>query len=327
MLCRGSRQPRLTFVQLPYHYRLKNRLQGVEKQNMVRQAVKSLRLLGIVPVSLLFGGTAVAHIQQFQASWENSRWLVDATPQHCALTHDIPRFGRARFEQRSGHRLEFSLYVDQPPVREHAAQVRSEAPAWKHEVNSYSLGDFRLQSGKTPLRVPRAQALRIYYELEQGMKPVIEFADWGDGRDQVQIALMPVRFREALPAFLQCTAGLLYLDFDPLSEQTVYFATDSDRLSRATRKVLEEVARNYRRQRDFRIVLGGHADERGTSEYNMDLSRRRARMVARYLRSRGIPGTAMESRYFGETHPQDPDSNQQAWTRNRRVTVWMADKQ
>ena len=280
----------------------------------------------LVPLCLLFSGTAVAHNQQFQASWEKSRWTVDATPQNCAMSHDIPRFGRARFEQRAGRQLQFSLYVDQPPVKDNSARIHSEAPEWKHQVESKSLGGFSLQRGKNPLRVPREQTLRLYYELEQGMKPVIEFADWGDGQDQVRVALMPVRFREALPGFLACTARLLYLDFTPLSEQKVFFSTDSDRLSRTARRVLEAIARDYRKQRNFRIVLGGHADERGESDYNMDLSRRRSAMVARYLSSRGVPRRAIESRYFGETYPQDPESNQQAWSTNRRVTVWLASK-
>jgi outer membrane protein OmpA-like peptidoglycan-associated protein len=242
------------------------------------------------------------------------------------MIHDIPRFGRARFEQRAGRQLQFSLFADQPPVKDHSAKIYSEAPEWKHQVESKSLGGFSLQQGKNPLRLPREQALRIYYELEQGMKPVIEFADWGDGQDQVRVALMPVRFREALPEFLACTAKLLYLDFTPLSEQKVFFATDSDRLSRSTRKILEGVARDYRKHGNFRIVLGGHADERGEAEYNMDLSRRRSLMVARYLGSRGVPRKAIESRYFGESHPENPESNQQAWSRNRRVTVWFANK-
>jgi len=281
---------------------------------------------GLAIVALLVSAPAISHVQQFQASWEKSRWQVEASSGSCALVHDIPRFGRARFEQRSGHRLQFSLDVDQPPVRDHLAQVHSKAPPWQHQTEARELGDFQLEQGKTPLQVPREQALRIYYELEQGMQPVIEFADWGDGRDQVQVALVPVRFREALPGFLACTSSLLYLDFEPIAEQTVFFATASDRLSREARQTLEQVARDYRKQRNFRIVLGGHADERGAPDYNMELSRRRAAITARYLRSRGVPATAIDARHFGESEPRDPQSNQAAWAINRRVTVWLADK-
>ena len=300
----------------------------VETPGMTGNCTVSKTLLsGFALGALLFGATAAAHLQRFEASWEASRWQVEATHGRCALVHDIPRFGQARFEQRAGRRLEFALHVQQPPVLAQRAQLQSVAPAWKKQpVEQRLLGEFMLEPGRTPLRVPRQQALRIYYELEQGMKPVIAFSDWGDGEDQVQVAFMPVRFREALPLFLECTAGLLYLDFEPLSEHTVYFGTDSDRLSRAAQRVLEQVARNVRGNRERRIVLGGHADERGGPDYNLDLSRRRAAMVARYLRSRGVPRTAIESRYFGEHQPEDAASTTEAWARNRRVTVWLAEK-
>jgi outer membrane protein OmpA-like peptidoglycan-associated protein len=272
-----------------------------------------------------FSQVVSAHRQQFQASWEGSAWRAESGPRLCALTHEIPRFGYARFEQRGGRRLQFSLHVEQPPVSDHSARVYSEAPPWKHDTGRRELGDFSLSQGKVPLEVPREQALRIYYELEQGMKPVIAFSDWGDGRDQVEVALLPVRFRDALPKFLDCTAGLLYLDFEPVDEKTVYFSTASDRLTRAARLSLEDIARRYRSRSDFRIVLGGHADERGDPGYNLDLSSRRAAMVARYLRSRGVPAGAISSRYFGETRPSDPASTALAWAKNRRVTVWLAD--
>jgi len=306
--------------------RFKNIACGVETLAMVIQFPQG-RWRRLLLLAVLASPSASAQLQNFQSSWEQSTWRVERQPGHCALTHDIPRFGQARFEQRSGRRLAFSLYAEQPPVKDQQARIVSAAPPWKHRTETYSLGEFTLQRGKTPMQLPREQALRLYYELEQGMQPVIEFADWGDARDEVQVTLSPVRFREVLPEFLSCTAGLLYLDFEALDEKTVYFATDSDHLSTATRRALEAVARKWRQQHDFRIVLGGHADERGASDYNLQLSRKRAVMVARFLTSRGVPKGAIESRYFGETQPSDPASSKAAWALNRRVTVWLAGKQ
>lgn len=275
---------------------------------------------------VLFSASTRAGLQLFQSNWEDSSWTVGGSSKQCSLTHRIPRFGQVRFEQSSGKRLKFSLLADQPPVREQTAHIRSEAPPWQHKSAQRDLGGFTLKQGKIPLTVPRDQALRLYYELEQGMQPTIEFDDWGDGRDTVRVVLTPVRFREALPEFLACTSGLLYLDFEPRAEKRVFFSTNSARLDRKTRRILEDIARDYRKKPDFRIVLGGHADERGAPDFNMALSRKRAGMVARYLRSRGVPGSAIESRYFGETQPEVEQSNARAWAKNRRVTVWIADR-
>ncbi len=276
--------------------------------------------------SLSVSFSALASLQQFQTSWEASEWVVDTTPKHCSLTQAIPRFGRARFEQYSGQRLTFSLLVDQPPVRRQQVHIRSEAPPWQPKGMERDLGDFSLQQGKTPLTIPRDQALRLYYELEQGMQPVIEFNDWGDGKDRVAVTLVPVRFREALPKFLACTAGLMYLDFEPVAEKRVFFSTNSASLSRKTRRALEVIAREYRKKRDIRIILGGHSDERGDPAFNMALSRQRVSKVARYLRSRGVSAAAIETRVFGETQPEVTQSNNKAWAMNRRVTVWIANR-
>lgn len=269
---------------------------------------------------------ASAHTQKFQASWEQSSWQVETSKQYCRLSHQIPRFGRVRFEQQGGHRLQFILDAVQPPTSSSSAVIYTQAPPWKHSLAERSLGNFPLVQGKTPMRIPRDPAMRIYYELEQGMQPVIEFSDWGDGKDQVRVSLSPVRFREVLPEFTRCTDHLLHLDFEPIGERIVYFNTNSDRLSRPARRVLEEIARDYRKQKNFRVVLGGHADERGKPEHNMTLSKRRASMAARYLRSRGVPAKIIETRSFGESQPADPAANQQAWTKNRRVTVWLAER-
>ncbi len=72
------------------------------------------------------------------------------------------------------------------------------------------------------------------------------------------------------------------------------------------------------------MVLGGHADARGEPGYNMDLSRRRTAMTARFLRSRGVDRKAIELRNFGESQPQSGASGAKARARSRRVTIWLA---
>jgi len=265
-------------------------------------------------------------VQRFSANLEHSRWEVKSDRAGCGMSQDIPRFGVARFEQRPGHRLEFTLSTPQPPVTPLEAQLVSVAPPWKHGFPDRKLGDLKLEPGRTPLRVSRDQALRIYYELEQGMAPELIFRDWGDGQDRVEVALSPVRFRQALADFTTCTDQLLYLDFEPLSEDQVYFDTNSTRLTLAARHALDKLAADHRRDRSVRFILGGHADERGSDTYNMTLSRGRAEEVARYLRTRGVAGSVIETRYFGESQPVGTGSGAGVWAQNRRVTVWIAQR-
>ncbi len=262
--------------------------------------------------------------QHFQASMEVSAWHVDTAKNHCSLSHSIPRFGVARFSQVSSKRLQFEIEAVQPPVVPQTVQLISHSPLWKHDKVERDLGFVKFHNHKPPLRISRDKALRLFYELEQGRMPVLLFNDWADAADQVEVRLSPVRFRESLAEFQACTDKLVFLDFEPLSERTINFSTNSTALKRATRKSLQQVAREFQKQPAVRIILGGHADKRGSDDFNMKLSKRRTAFVARYLISRGVPKRAIEQRYFGEALPVNEQDDQTAWAKNRRVTVWIA---
>jgi peptidoglycan-associated lipoprotein len=68
-----------------------------------------------------------------------------------------------------------------------------------------------------------------------------------------------------------------------------------------------------------KITLEGHADERGTEEYNLQLSNRRAASVKKYLSTLGLPARSLETVGYGETRPATQASDEEAWSQNRRV--------
>ncbi len=70
-----------------------------------------------------------------------------------------------------------------------------------------------------------------------------------------------------------------------------------------------------------RIVLEGHADERGTREYNMALGERRGNSVSRYLVVQGVSVDAIEVVSFGEERPVNEGHNESSWSENRRVEI------
>ena len=125
--------------------------------------------------------------------------------------------------------------------------------------------------------------------------------------------------------FQNCVAGLIHLDFDVASEERVYFATGSHTLTLRSKRVLEQIIKAARsNSASPRIIIAGHADERGEAGYNEQLSLRRARAVRQYLIKRGIQPKNIETRYFGESWPSNPQSSNTAWAQNRRATIWIA---
>ena len=102
----------------------------------------------------------------------------------------------------------------------------------------------------------------------------------------------------------------------------VFFATNESVLTTASRETLRKQASWLRKNPDITIVLEGHADERGTREYNLALGERRANSAKDYLMTYGISSSRISVISYGKERPVDSGSNPLAWSKNRRsVTV------
>jgi len=102
----------------------------------------------------------------------------------------------------------------------------------------------------------------------------------------------------------------------------VFFATNESILTTASRDTLRKQAAWMRKNSDLTFVIEGHADERGTREYNLALGERRANAAKDYLMTYGIAGNRLSVISYGKERPVDSGSNPLAWSKNRRsVTV------
>ena len=102
----------------------------------------------------------------------------------------------------------------------------------------------------------------------------------------------------------------------------VFFATNESILTTASRETLRKQAAWLRKNSGVTVVLEGHADERGTREYNLALGERRANAAKDYLMTYGISSNRISVLSYGKERPVDSGSNPLAWSKNRRsVTV------
>ncbi len=103
---------------------------------------------------------------------------------------------------------------------------------------------------------------------------------------------------------------------------SVYFGTDEYALDTAARTTLTAQARWLLANPNVRASIEGHADERGTREYNLALGERRANSARDFLVTQGVPATRLTTISWGKERPAVPGSNETAWAQNRRaVTV------
>jgi peptidoglycan-associated lipoprotein len=102
----------------------------------------------------------------------------------------------------------------------------------------------------------------------------------------------------------------------------VFFETDSSALTPTAVATLDKQATWLNHYSNYRILIEGHADERGTREYNIALGARRASVVVNYLASKGVSSNRVTSKSYGKERPVAICDDISCWSQNRRaVTV------
>ena len=122
--------------------------------------------------------------------------------------------------------------------------------------------------------------------------------------------------------------GDVYIGSDTVGElasgvpDRVFFATNETILTTASRETLRKQAAWLRQNSDVTVVVEGHADERGTREYNLALGERRANAAKDYLMTYGVSSDRIKVLSYGKERPVDSGPNPLSWSKNRRsVTV------
>jgi peptidoglycan-associated lipoprotein len=105
-------------------------------------------------------------------------------------------------------------------------------------------------------------------------------------------------------------------------QDTIFFDTDKYDIDSQDAAALRSQAQYLLQYTQARATIEGHADERGTREYNLALGERRANAAKNYLVSLGVPAARLSTISYGKERPVATGSNESAWAQNRRaVTV------
>jgi peptidoglycan-associated lipoprotein len=99
----------------------------------------------------------------------------------------------------------------------------------------------------------------------------------------------------------------------------INFDYDKYNLKPEAQEILKKGALAYLKYRDYKLVVEGHCDERGTAEYNLALGEKRATEAAKYLADLGIEKDRIKTISYGKEMPLDNGNNEAAWAKNRRA--------
>lgn len=108
---------------------------------------------------------------------------------------------------------------------------------------------------------------------------------------------------------------------NPLSKQTIYFMYDSSQVQQDFVPVIAAHAQYLLNHPAQRVILAGHADERGSREYNIALGEQRAKSVYRMMKVQGVADNQLEIVSYGEEKPAEEGMNEASWQLNRRVEI------
>lgn len=106
-----------------------------------------------------------------------------------------------------------------------------------------------------------------------------------------------------------------------LAKKTIYFEYDSSEIREEGRAIVEAHAANLIKNPKLTVTLEGHADERGSREYNLALGENRAKAVQQLMQLKGVPAKQIDIVSFGEERPADAGHEDAAWAKNRRVEL------
>jgi len=106
-----------------------------------------------------------------------------------------------------------------------------------------------------------------------------------------------------------------------LSKRSIYFEFDSFTVADQYKPTVEAHARYLAQNRNARVTLQGHADERGSREYNIALGQKRADAVKRMMTLMGVQEVIVETVSFGKEKPRNMGHDETAWAENRRVDI------
>jgi sodium-type flagellar protein MotY len=274
-----------------------------------------LSMLACVPL------TPAAWAISFQTRLEKVEWQVEGDQFECRLSQPVSNFGVGEFVRRAGEQVTFRLQSRERWLDTGSATLLAAAAPWQPGRGDINLGVVSVSAAPVALNSSQEQGARLLTSMLEGRSPLVRHRT-AQGRDKVEVRLLPVKFQKAYEDYLECTAGLLPVNFDQVRQSQIGFPGGGVALDPMGQAKLDIILNFLRADPSVnRIQLDGHADNSGNRLTNRDLSRRRALAVMEYLVAQGVPAEQITVRFHGERYPVVPNNSEANRAKNRRVTM------
>lgn len=239
------------------------------------------------------------------------------------MVHTVPFYGEAVFETRAGESSRFYLQGDVHRFAAGESALIARAPVWAEAARRVELATVTVKQQRRAVQLMAKDTERMLAELFGGQELVFIRDPWYGAEDPVQVAITSVGFRETYTIYRDCLAGLLPANFDQIERTSVYFGSSKfENIQPSELRKLDNIIAYVKADPSVKeFFIDGHTDSVGTRENNLTLAQKRAEEVTRYLVSKGLPETAITSRWHGERFPVATNDTVEDRAKNRRVTI------
>lgn len=259
-------------------------------------------------------------IRHYQAPLGEEQWQVKASRLQCGLSLKIVDYGIAYFEQQATKEPRFYLSAWQQEPSLGTAEIWNYPPTWRPALRPKLVSRLAMQQGKPVLALTTGPTLEVLSGLAVGYKTRISYQT-GVGRT-VWVDLSPIHFKKQYGHYVQCVGDLLPFNYDDVKHTIIYFSSFDYELTLEDRNQLERVALYAMVDKSVkRIAIAGYTDNTGRRGVNQAVSERRAKVVANYLLSQGLPSNKIDVTWYGMLYPTDTNDTEIGRAKNRRVVI------
>lgn len=286
-------------------------------------------MMKILPFALSAAVTAFscdAMVRHYEADLYDSSWQVAENSRlKCTLTHQIPNYGEAVFSSVANRQLNmnFELEMLRLPDTYGLAEVRSMPPSWKPGHGGRVIAQMDLHKQFSP-SLSKKVAWTMLSELEQGMNPKMFYQDWYNETNKVAVGLSPARFSKAYQSFVSCVGNLLNYSFEDISYTVLNYQSNSDELTKASKKRISMITEYLALDSELEIVLiDAFTDSYGGRWPNLKLSEKRAAKIQKHFIDAGIDIARITATGYGEKRHIASNQTVLGREQNRRVVIRM----
>ncbi|ODN42499.1 flagellar protein MotY [Piscirickettsia litoralis] len=286
-----------------------------------------MRYSGLVSILLSLLIAAQVHglaPVNYQAPLDSVKWEFSEELGFCRLTHDIPNYGQAVFEMRTGRLQSFVLDTQIGPSRKEPVTLTTGSPGWRAPEPLLLNDQTKMSQGYEPFRFGTMTARRMLNSLAQGYAPIFSYASWLGNGQKVTVKISPVNFSKAYTKYLTCGKKILPFTFVDIEHTVIYFGVNDRRILKDQRYKLERIKEYFKvmKPKIRRIVIKGYADYAGNYLYNKYLSIDRAKALRKFIvEDMKFDTKKLVVRAYGVGQAVANNSTRSGRALNRRATI------